>query len=449
MRKLMAMVLLAPLAAACSAPANDRTAKESEQGRLTPQSDPSIGAATSADAEKANYLSNYVRADTIVRSFQDADGRWVDCVDVNQQPGMLTPETAGQKLEPPPPVPDGFASASPPLSGQYQPAQLNGAVHANEIDGFGSVRHCEPGTVPIRRTTAEDLQRFATLNDFYAKSPNRAQTAASLRDHALGSTPSIAGFEYGAQNQWVTNWGFQSWINVWNPFVQNTVSEHSLSQIWVANWYNVATLGVETAEAGWTVNPLVFGDTKTRLFIYWTPDGYVHGCYDLMCAGFVQTNNSVMLGDYFNSGSISSIGGAQYDFQIAWEKNSSTSSWWLLFQGSWLGYLPASLYSHGMQTQANFTQYGGEVYNSEPGGSHTQTWMGSGVFASGGYQQAAYQRHLQYIDLTFHTIDVSPTAFVTNSNCYSMVNGFDGTGDGWGAYEFLGGRGGWLNSSCP
>lgn len=204
----------------------------------------------------------------------------------------------------------------------------------------------------------------------------------------------------------------------------------------------------QTAEVGWTVDPGQFGDSNTHLFIYWTNDNYqTTGCYDLNCTGFVQTNNSVTLGGSF--GTISTQGGTQYVVELSWEKQSATANWWLLWQGTtWLGYYPASLYTGGMQTQATFTAFGGEVYNSEPGGKFTSTQMGSGQFASGGFEYADYQRHLQYINTNYNTIDVSPTSSVTNANCYSMSSGYDGTGDGWGAYEFLGGPG-YNATNCP
>jgi hypothetical protein len=399
----------------------------------------SVISTAAAQAEKQNYLANHVRPDTILHSFHAHEGVWIDCVDVNRQPSMLTPQMEGQSIDQPPPLPPSLG----PLPAGHQWARLDMEDHANELDENGNVRHCDPGTVPIRRTTAADLQRFATLTDFFAKGPNRALQGASS-DPGY-KPPSNAGYEYAREYQYVTNWGFQSFINIWDPSVQAS-GEHSISQIWVAN--NCCNSNQETAETGWTVDPLKFGDDNTHFFIYWTDDNYQStGCYDLDCTGFVQTNNSVTPGVYFST--VSSAGGTQYDAELSWEKSSSTSNWWLLWEGStWLGYYPTSLYTHGMATQASFTAYGGEVYNSEPGGQHTSTQMGSGQFASAGWQYAAHQRHLQYINTSYSTIDVSPSAQVNNSNCYSMSNGYDGTGDGWGAYEFFGGPG-YNATSCP
>ena len=433
--------LLAVSVSACSASPPDESSNKTPQVsasttlNLTSTSDVSMVA---AEAEKQNYLNNYVRPDTIRHSFHAHEGVWIDCVDVNRQPSMLTPQMAGKTIDQPPPLPTAL-----PLAAGHQWARLDIEDHANEVDENSNARHCDPGTVPIRRTTAADLARFATLHDFFAKGPNRALQGES--SNPSYKPPSNAGFEYGREYQFVTNWGMQSFINLWNPYVQ-TAPEHSISQIWVAN--NCCNSNQETAEAGWTVDPGKFGDNNTHFFIYWTNDNYQStGCYDLDCVGFVQTDHSVTPGVYFST--ISSDGGTQYVVELSWEKSSSTSNWWLLWQGTtWLGYYPTSQYTHGMATQASFTGYGGEVYNSEPGGRHTSTQMGSGQLASAWWQHAAYQRHLQYINTNYNTIDVSPTSQVNNANCYSMSNGYDGTGDGWGAYEFFGGPG-YNATNCP
>ncbi|KAH9713150.1 NEP-interacting protein 1 [Citrus sinensis] len=84
-------------------------------------------------------------------------------------------------------------------------------------------------------------------------------------------------------------YGARATINVWNPLTN--FGELSIAQIWV-----LAGDGNElnSLEAGWTVNN---GEKKTRLFIYWTSDGYQStGCYNLDCPGFVQTNKNIALG---------------------------------------------------------------------------------------------------------------------------------------------------------
>ncbi|KAK9029610.1 hypothetical protein V6N11_026720 [Hibiscus sabdariffa] len=83
--------------------------------------------------------------------------------------------------------------------------------------------------------------------------------------------------------------------------------EFSLAQIWV-----VADRGPEanTVEAGWQT---LAGMSYTRLFIFWTSDGYKKtGCYNLECPGFVQTSHKLTLG-----GKIVPI--SQYGGQEEWK----------------------------------------------------------------------------------------------------------------------------------
>uniref|UniRef100_A0A0D9YAD5 Neprosin PEP catalytic domain-containing protein n=1 Tax=Oryza glumipatula TaxID=40148 RepID=A0A0D9YAD5_9ORYZ len=70
---------------------------------------------------------------------------------------------------------------------------------------------------------------------------------------------------------------------------------------------------------GHHVYPAMYGDDKTRLFIYWTRDAYNRtGCYNLACSGFIQTNPQFVIG-----GSISPVsiyGGTQYVYDyLVWK----------------------------------------------------------------------------------------------------------------------------------
>lgn len=411
-------------------------------------------AATSAEeaaakAAKEEYLRNYIRPDTIRRSFHTAEGMWVDCVDINRQPSMLTPEMAGKTVEqapPPPGSPDKRPRVLPPGS---QLAQLDTEVHANEPDENGVVRHCEEGTIPIRRRTAEDLSRFPSLRAMFSKGIGHPFKGGG------SDSPSPKFYEHSGSSQGVTNWGMQFFMNIWSPTTNS--SDHSISQMWVLN-----TAQTNSAEAGWTVDPTRFGDNRTHLFIFWTDNGYNTtsgnaGCYDLNCTGFVQTSSAATLGGAFSS--ISSPGGTQWWVELTWAKTSATGSWWLFYQGKAIGYIPASTYTHGLQTQADLVEFGGEVNspNNPPGGTHTTTQMGSGKFPSTGCAEAAFQSHVQYVNTNYNTIDVVPNGNVedTSSSCYNYSTGYErsstcysGTQSTFqnGYFQFFGGPG--YSTSC-
>lgn len=435
-RQTAILLVIMPLLAACS----DSTGARETSGT----SSLAIAAPSSAEGEKQTYLREVVRADTIRHSFHAAEGMWVDCVDVARQPSMLTSEMSGSRIDTPPPLPTNRDGAITKPAPGWTPAQLDVELHVNESDENGHIRHCEPGTIPIRRTTAEELARYSSLRDYMKVHGNGGHVRRQVSDPY-----NISGYQYATQYQDVTNWGMQLFLNIWEPSLGST-GIHSLSQMWVAN--NVFLPTTETAEAGLTVDYSRFHDYHNHLFVSWTDDDYATtGCVNLACPGFVQTNNSVTLGAYYNPASAS--GGVQQWVELSWVKSSSTANWWLLYQGTtWVGYYPASQYHHGMQTQASTTQYGGEVHISQPNGNPPPQ-MGSGALPSTGAGYAAFQAHLQYVNTNYNTIDVSPendSLSITSPNCYSLTSGYQ-TGSGWywatqtvpvpGYFQYFGGSG--------
>ncbi|WP_411026272.1 neprosin family prolyl endopeptidase, partial [Salmonella sp. s58078] len=86
-----------------------------------------------------------------------------------------------------------------------------------------------------------------------------------------------------------------------------------MSQIWVfAGSYKS---DLNSIEAGWRVDPQLYRDYNTRLFIYWTTDNYNRtGCYDHWCPGFVQISNIIALGGTIFP--VSQYSGTQYVITI-------------------------------------------------------------------------------------------------------------------------------------
>jgi hypothetical protein len=148
----------------------------------------------------------------------------------------------------------------------------------------------------------------------------------------------------------------------------------------------------QTVEGGWQHYPGKYGATsKSVLFIYWTADSYTRtGCYNLDCAGFVQTNNNIRLGGGFSR--YSTVGGAQYELWLQWFR--SGGNWWMYLGGTAVGYYPASLWANtGLARGATTIDYGGETT-----GDGNYPAMGSGRFAAAGAKQAAYQQLVEYFD---------------------------------------------------
>ena len=278
-------------------------------------------------------------------------------------------------------------------------------------DDDGNVRQCPANTIP-------------TLDAHFDKAPLRPQPLSSSSTH-----------EWAAAYSYAENRGGRATFNVWNPFVEQP-GEFSLSQLWLTGGTNK---GQQTLEAGWHVFPNLYGDSRTRLFIYSSVAGTPGGCYNLECGRFVQTSSAVILGAPLACTSVD--GGPQCEVTLEYARSDS-GDWWLRVDGAWIGYYPASLFDPaGLGRSATAVEVGGEIVNQSVQGVHTATSMGSGRPPSAGYGHAAYIRNIQYLDMGSNYRDV-PSLSTTSPNGYQSVV-INGARDSfWGnASIFFGGPG--------
>nr|XP_023926598.1 uncharacterized protein LOC112038017 isoform X2 [Quercus suber] len=298
---------------------------------------------------------------------------------------------------------------------------------------------CPRGTVPIRRSTMHDVLRAKSLFDFGKKQRRVSLTrrtdapdvvSGNGHEHAIAYT--------GAQEVY----GARATINVWDPAIQ-VVNEFSLSQIWILSG-SFDGSDLNSIEAGWQVSPELYGDSRPRLFTYWTTDSYqATGCYNLLCAGFVQTNSRIAIGAAISP--ISSFLSNQYDITILIWKDPKLGNWWMSFGDNTLvGYWPAELFTH-LADHATMVEWGGEVVNTRANGEHTSTQMGSGHFANDGFGKASYFRNLEIVDAdnSLSSVEYIST-LAENTNCYSIKSS---SNNQWGTYFYYGGPGN--NPQCP
>ncbi|KAL3512791.1 hypothetical protein ACH5RR_025508 [Cinchona calisaya] len=352
-----------------------------------------------------------------VKTVQSPDGDIIDCVASHLQPAFDHPQLKGQKPLEPPERPKGHDS----VDALKESFQL-----WTDAAGEG----CPDGTVPIRRTTEKDVMRASSLRRFGRKIQNvRHDTMSSDHEHAVA-------FVNGDQF-----YGAKASINVWTPSVTDQY-EFSLSQVWIIS----GTFGndLNTIEAGWQVSPELYGDNYPRFFTYWTTDAYqATGCYNLLCSGFVQTNNRISIGAAISPRS--SYSSRQFDIGIMLWKDPKHGHWWLEFgSGLLVGYWPSFLFSH-LQSHASMVQFGGEIVNTRSMGYHTSTQMGSGHFADEGFGKASYFRNLQVVDWDNSLIPLSNLHLLADHpTCYDIKAGRNNV---WGNYFYYGGPG--RNSRCP
>ncbi|CAO2186520.1 unnamed protein product [Urochloa humidicola] len=423
-------------------------------------------AASSVSARRMARIQSHLQRinKPAVRSIRSVDGDTIDCVAAQEQHGLDHPLLKEHAIQAEPPE---VPASSSRLRFPAAAAAADAAANSKASNSSSSSRrrragawqtwhhggHCPSGTVAIRRTTAEDVLRATSIARFgrkrnkrrrYAASPPRAANAPDVisgngHEHAIAYTaPSSS-----QQQQPV--YGAKATINVWDPAIQES-NGFSLSQLWILSGsFNGSDLN--SIEAGWQVSPELYGDSRPRLFTYWTSDAYeATGCYNALCPGFVQTSSRIAIGASISP--VSSAGGAQYDMTLLVWKDPKLGNWWLSYGDQLVGYWPAQLFTH-LSDHATMVEWGGEVVDTRPAGLHTATQMGSGRFADEGFGRASYFRNLETVDADNSLAEVPLDAIQTlaeNAACYDIRKDYDG-GRGWGTHFYYGGPG--HNPACP
>lgn len=107
------------------------------------------------------------------------------------------------------------------------------------------------------------------------------------------------------------------------------------------------------------------------------------------------------------SGGPAQYGIAPYEVEFTLWNGSSSGfpGWWVWVNGSLMGWYPPGSFNWPTNAPgpmsngpATYLQAGGEVYDTWPGGLHTDTAMISDNAAQAGYKYAAYQRNVRYYD---------------------------------------------------
>ncbi|KAK7344126.1 hypothetical protein VNO77_13426 [Canavalia gladiata] len=377
-----------------------------------------------------------------VFTIQSPDGDVIDCVHKRKQLALDHPLLKNHKIQ-----------KAPTEMPRGMNVKRDGRNEMESEEGRGKVREegwqmwhlngtrCPKGTIPIRRNTVHDVLRAKSLYEF-GKKPSRVVPLSRRSDapdvlSANGHEHAIA---YTGSSQEM--YGAKATINVWDPSIQ-VMNEFSLSQIWILSG-SFDGPDLNSIEAGWQVSPELYGDSRPRLFTYWTSDSYrATGCYNLLCAGFIQTNSRIAIGAAISP--VSSYAGNQYDITILIWKDPKVGNWWMSFgEKTLVGYWPAEIFTH-LADHATMVEWGGEVVNSRTNGQHTFTQMGSGHFAEDGFGKASYFRNLEIVDMDNSLSSVQAiSTLAENTNCYDIKSYYTNQ---WGTYFYYGGPGN--NPLCP
>lgn len=389
-----------------------------------------LASTTEFDKMKAHILGLYENVQP-VHTFVDEGGAHFDCIPMEQQPSFRKLKASGHTLASAPAIPQ--SPAQVPGEGQGELSAPQHPFAPGIMDDFGNERLCPEGCIPLRRVDLQTLSRFKTLGDFLSKHPEGKGRAPQESDPSTESTSSHR-WAHAYRNQ--ANYGGASYLNLWDPTVTSS-SIFSLSQQW---WTGGSGSALQTVEGGWQVYPRKYGTSLPCLFIFYTPDDYSSGCYNLDCSAFVQTNSSWGLGMALPSNAISQMNGSQYAFQMVWEFFGG--NWWLGLNWygqnlTWIGYYPKSVFKSGqLSHHAEKMDFGGETVVST-----VFPPMGSGQFANQGFKKAAFQTNIYYFDSSiFGHYPSSMTVSQHWPDCYTCTYG---SGSGlWTRYIYFGGPGG-------
>ncbi|CAN6441553.1 unnamed protein product [Victoria cruziana] len=333
-----------------------------------------------------------------VLNIYSKDGDVIDCVNVYAQPAFDSPLLKDHKIQVRPSfVPGGLESVN------------SSGTHVS-LSNWRESGSCPSGTVPILRSVPDlHSHTFSHSSIKLAGDDPIDQPHKKLQENAWlrGVFPEGYGV-FGASAE----------LNVWNPYVAS-INETSLSAIVI----NSGEDDAESLWAGWTVNPALFGDYQTRIFLQWH-NSSTKPCYNLNCGGFVQTGQDITIGQTIAT-SMENDEKHQYTLKFAIFKDMKTGNWMFTINDEQVGYWPGTLFSH-LNSWANTTIYGGTVTDTFPYGIHTETQMGSGEppkQKGDNYGSVSFIGDIRYMngDGDFKRLPKHESV-ITNSKCYDLIH---------------------------
>ncbi|XP_061338521.1 protein neprosin-like [Gastrolobium bilobum] len=365
---------------------------------------PSISKDEYLDLEQQLKLINKPPIKTIQTEF----GHIVDCIDINKQLAFDNPLLKNHKLQ----LKPSFRDTT---------TKVNSHNLSTRPTKIGLEKNmCPRGTVPIRRTTKEDLIRaksLSNINGILTKDlPGRHFAEMHLK-----------------QDKDTSYYGVSGTISTYNPTVTSQ-DQMSGAYIWVSTGTDDSISIIFT---GWQVYPAIYGDNKTHFFTSWS-DGTRHtGCYNLLCSGFVQVDKGIYLGAPVSH--TSTYGGTQFGMELSLWLDPHTKNWWLKVFKKNVGYFPAALFSN--MVPADQVGWTGSTITDV--GSPSPP-MGSGDFPNGDTSRSCYFRQITFRNE--NQIEQGPSkgnwdTFSDIPNCYD-VKYYGWVNDAFGYTLLFGGPGG-------
>ncbi|RVW16251.1 hypothetical protein CK203_067785 [Vitis vinifera] len=255
-----------------------------------------------------------------------------DCVDFYKQPAFDHPLLKNHNFHPqmrPTSPPRRVSPEKEVPKPEYKRVKIG-------LEGGG----CPMGTVPIRRTTKDDLIRAKLYSEMHASKINPLTDDQPGKHFAVAQT--IADIDYD---------GVGAILSVWNLPVQ--APQYTSGRVKIKN-------GAESLEAGWTVNPGLYGgDNRTRMYIY-TNAGQAH-CFNTPC-GFIQASIDIPVDMVLEP--VSRYGEKPYGITLSIYQDTINLSWYLYYDNNRtvVGWWPSQIFTN-LGSTATGAEWGGEVFS--------------------------------------------------------------------------------------
>ncbi|KAF8085315.1 hypothetical protein N665_0672s0030 [Sinapis alba] len=206
--------------------------------------------------------------------------------------------------------------------------------------------------------------------------------------------------------------GAEADISIHNLTLEN--NQYSKSQIWLENG---PPGELNSIQVGWAVHPRVYGDSATRLTIYWTGDGYKKtGCYNTDCPGFIIMTPKPSIGSIFNQSSV--YGDTPVNFTLQVFQDGFSGCWTLRVDDEIIGYWPKELFTH-LNKGASQVRLGGNTFISPDGISPP---MGNGYFPLEDYQRSSSFFHVKLTNDKYQIMEATKIIRNADSKCFRLMD---------------------------
>ncbi|XBH72730.1 hypothetical protein VPH35_099961 [Triticum aestivum] len=353
----------------------------------------------------------HVEPNDIVKTIECECGDIIDCVDIYKQPSIKDPLLRDHKIQ--------LKPTEEPPKVVYKLKGRNYSLPEQTWRRSGS---CPEGTIPIpRKPIGVDGDVANRSLPFFSYAH---PTDMSIQDEGNGKLEIAAAYALNGPYH-----GATAAIPIWK--VQVEPNEFSKNYLLIASPHDRQFKYIRGKDprdiknqiaVGMAVYPSVLGDDNPRLYIYATNDGGVDShCLNHDCP-FIQTNNQFALGTQFRD-SESKVGGDLYFVTVALYRPTGPLVWWLAINDVAISYFHSSMFPVPFIENLH-NEMGGRVLDTRPGVRHTTTWMGSGMLASAGANNAAsIAYYLGINDDGVDQVDDFPVnSIVTNPMCYDVKN---------------------------